>query len=395
MTRTRCNDRGIALMLALVFVVVLTVLVTSFTYEAQVDATAVSFVDNEFEALLAARSALAEAMSILEADLLLNDTAREEEPSAEIFDSLEDIWAQPPTPTESGETVGQTLISDEFAKINLNALIFEDVGEEKVYFHLEQALRLLFEQREMAVDPVDAILDWLDSDDEPRPNGYESTFYQSLDNPYAAKNGPMDKLEELLLIPGITADVYFGTGETPGTPLPEILTVHGHPQGMVNMNTASSEVLIPLLACTNDPAYPDLEWANEQAELIAQHLEEVGPYPVPPRNLNPEPTPANNPNQNNQDQDQNQNQNKQSRQNQNQNNQNNQNQNNNAPQQLDPANFFDTKSSVFRIQSDAVSGSAQVRLQAYVWRATDEFAGEARGAEAQQMFRVIDWQVIR
>ena len=58
---------------------------------------------------------------------------------------------------------------------------------------------------------VDSILDWIDADDYPRPNGVESDYYQGLDPPYLAKNGPIDDLSELLLVNGITEDMYFGS----------------------------------------------------------------------------------------------------------------------------------------------------------------------------------------
>ncbi|HSY18182.1 MAG TPA: hypothetical protein VK815_07605, partial [Candidatus Acidoferrales bacterium] len=43
----------------------------------------------------------------------------------------------------------------------------------------------------------DAILDWIDADDEPRPGGAESDYYQGQNPPYYAKNAPMDNIEEL------------------------------------------------------------------------------------------------------------------------------------------------------------------------------------------------------
>lgn len=360
------SEAGVALMLALVFVVILTVLVTSFTYEAQVDATALAQSDGEFEAMLSARSAFAEALSVLEADLLNNDTLREEGEVTEIFDSLEDIWAGPSAPSASGDSMGQMNITDEYGKINLNALIFEEGADEQVYLHLEMALRVLFLERGVTEDPVDAILDWLDSDDVVRPNGYESTFYSALENPYEAKNGPMDTIEELLLIPGITPDVYFGTGEERATPLPDLLTVHGHPQGMVNVNTAPEEVLVALLAVQSDPENPDIAGAYESVDYLMEQFEEQGPFISIPQHLKPDPPRSPDPNANP-----------------------------NAPQPIPEADFFDIKSSVFRIQSDAASGNAQLRLQAYVWRATDEFAGEPGGGDVDQMFRIIEWQVMR
>ena len=63
---------------------------------------------------------------------------------------------------------------------------------------------------------VDSILDWIDTDDLHRLNGAESDYYQSLPNPYKAKNGRLDTLEELLLIKGMSPDILFGTKEQKG-----------------------------------------------------------------------------------------------------------------------------------------------------------------------------------
>ena len=46
--------------------------------------------------------------------------------------------------------------------------------------------------------------------------GAESDYYQSLDPPYYAKNGPIDELSELLLIKGIrdAPELYWGSDAT-------------------------------------------------------------------------------------------------------------------------------------------------------------------------------------
>lgn len=62
----------------------------------------------------------------------------------------------------------------------------------------------------MTEDIADAILDWIDEDDEPREYGAEYDFYSSLDPPYAPKNGPLETVEELLLVRGVTPDLLFG-----------------------------------------------------------------------------------------------------------------------------------------------------------------------------------------
>lgn len=68
----------------------------------------------------------------------------------------------------------------------------------------------------MGMDPgtdsviSDSILDWLDRDEDNRLSGTESDYYMTLDPPYAAKNGLIDDINELLYIRGITPDVFWG-----------------------------------------------------------------------------------------------------------------------------------------------------------------------------------------
>jgi uncharacterized membrane protein YgcG len=57
---------------------------------------------------------------------------------------------------------------------------------------------------------ADAILDWIDEDDEPREFGCEIEYYSSLPAPYAPRNGPLITVEELLLVRGITPELLFG-----------------------------------------------------------------------------------------------------------------------------------------------------------------------------------------
>ncbi len=62
----------------------------------------------------------------------------------------------------------------------------------------------------MTPEIADAILDWIDSDDEPRPYGAESDYYQSLNPPYRAKNGPINSLDDLLQVAGVTPRLLYG-----------------------------------------------------------------------------------------------------------------------------------------------------------------------------------------
>jgi hypothetical protein len=63
----------------------------------------------------------------------------------------------------------------------------------------------------MTDDVADNILDWIDADDNPRPNGVESQYYSALNPSYLPRNGPPMSIEELLLVKGVTPELLFGT----------------------------------------------------------------------------------------------------------------------------------------------------------------------------------------
>lgn len=242
--RSNKRNEGIALILTLLFVVLLTVLVVEFAYEAQVEASYSLNSGNDFQARLAARSAVYKGISILEADRLQAELATTGGPPP--VDSRLSSWALPGQFEPLNDAVMRATITDEYGKINLNALVDYSTGGKVVREHLRFALVEFFMQRGTAagtdVDPeavVDSIIDWVDEDDELEGDGAESEFYQAAENPYPCKNGPMDSIEELLLIKGVSPELYFGAEglDIPQLPLSEFLTVHGDWLGRVNPNT--------------------------------------------------------------------------------------------------------------------------------------------------------------
>ena len=72
------------------------------------------------------------------------------------------------------------------------------------------AVSLLLTLPGMTEDIADAILDWIDEDDEPRPYGAEVDYYSTLPTPYSPANGPILSVEELLLVRGVTPTLLFG-----------------------------------------------------------------------------------------------------------------------------------------------------------------------------------------
>jgi general secretion pathway protein K len=91
----------------------------------------------------------------------------------------------------------------------------------------------------------DSILDWIDTDKNHRLNGAEDDYYRTQNPPYYAKNGPIETIDELLKIRGMTEEILYGTEESDDevkkTGIANHLTIYKISK--VNPNTASKEVL--------------------------------------------------------------------------------------------------------------------------------------------------------
>lgn len=115
-------------------------------------------------------------------------------------------------------------LQDESARLNLNTLIVLDENSEGLLAALSLisdpasaeevptsiASSLLMSLPGMTEEISDSILDWLDEDDEPRPYGAEVEYYSGLPTPYEPTNGPINSVEELLLVSGMTPTLLFG-----------------------------------------------------------------------------------------------------------------------------------------------------------------------------------------
>jgi type II secretory pathway component PulK len=94
-------------------------------------------------------------------------------------------------------------VMDEGGKINLNALMQNDPSGQTLY-------NMLVLLPNMTPDVANAIIDWIDPDDSPREDGAESDTYSGQTPSYLAKNAPLDSLEELLMVRGVSWQLLFG-----------------------------------------------------------------------------------------------------------------------------------------------------------------------------------------
>jgi type II secretory pathway component PulK len=89
---------------------------------------------------------------------------------------------------------------------------------------------------EEAIDLAAAIVDWRDKDIVISPGGAEEEYYQGLSSSYKCKNGNFQIAEELLLVKGMTSEIFSEIKDT--------ITVY-NTEG-VNINTASYNCLYAL-----------------------------------------------------------------------------------------------------------------------------------------------------
>ena len=95
-------------------------------------------------------------------------------------------------------------LENESARLNLNTVLLADTAKEG------NAKQILMGLPGMTDMLAEAILDWIDADENQRDSGAERDFYTSLSPPYAPRNGPLGSIEELLLVRGVTPALLFG-----------------------------------------------------------------------------------------------------------------------------------------------------------------------------------------
>jgi general secretion pathway protein K len=143
---------------------------------------------------------------------------------SEPYDGLNQVWAGGPggMGTSNSVLAGISLkdyqlgdgrfsitITDLERKFNIN------IAEQNI---LIQAMRLVGVDAGESEAISASILDWIDPDSNTHIGGAESDIYEALNPPYFAKNQPMDDISELLLVRGVTPEIYWGGASTEHRP---------------------------------------------------------------------------------------------------------------------------------------------------------------------------------
>ncbi|MGV7931226.1 MAG: general secretion pathway protein GspK [Spirochaetota bacterium] len=204
------GSSGYVLVIVLLVISLLVAISSEFIITAQTNVRYIGRFSESLRARTIARAGVNLAVALLEADKkgaasgLLSGVSTNTN-----VDSFQDIWAidLPPLPIEGGHL--KIEITDENSKININALANE-VVDRSPYYTVAQRF---FLNMALPMDLADALIDWVDIDDSRFPYGAESSdFYLAQARPYRAKNGAMDSIQEMLMVKGITPEIYYGLG---------------------------------------------------------------------------------------------------------------------------------------------------------------------------------------
>ncbi len=278
------NNRGQSLIIVLFIIAILAAVVVEFAYTTRVNIDIATRMRDNTQARHIAISAIEIEKSILLSDLSTSPNA-DYQVAGKLSKNTQ-LWSQianfplPVTVKDRNIGIMKGLISDEAGKFDINALIGSDtITANKT---LDGISRRLFEDLKLDPAIVDAIEDWIDSDELPRPNGVESDYYQSLNPPYRSKDAPLDSITELKMIKGINNKVFnilMGrTGQKGQMPRPDamdspILTVfprYYNPKSpfKINVNTASP-ILLKAMYNLDSSQVEDIISAREQKPFMS------------------------------------------------------------------------------------------------------------------------------
>ncbi len=265
LSKTIDNQRGLALLLVISVTTILVATALEYNRRARFTVVATAAARDRLTLSQMATSGVHAAMALLAKDKAESKT-----------DSLQEDWANPDKinalideiPFDDGKLA--VTIADEMGRIQINALVtfpesrnFNDSQRQLLERYLNYFKDAAEETPEDSQPPaiINSLKDWLDSGDDDATTGLsgaESPYYQDLNPPYGCRNGPIPDIHDLLLVKGVTSELFYGSAEKPG--IAAALTVYGMTPGAgtsftypgkININTAELPVLVALLPSEN------------------------------------------------------------------------------------------------------------------------------------------------
>jgi general secretion pathway protein K len=204
------SQHGLALVIVLWIVTLLTVIATSFLYAMRTDVKVVTNGMSRAKAEAAAEAAIHRALFDLYKPATVNDRW--------LADGVAHEWRY-------GEANVNVAMVDESGKIDINVVS-------------DQLMRGVLVAQGLSEDDaaalVDAMADWRDQDNLKRLRGAEEAEYVAAQRKYKPANAPFQTIEELKLVLGITPELYRR--------LEPLITTYSRQPG-INSQIASRDVL--------------------------------------------------------------------------------------------------------------------------------------------------------
>lgn len=213
------NQDGMALLLVLVVVALLSALLTEFSFSTLVDLRATETFRDRTRSYYLARGGIEAARMILREDT--ND-----------FDHASEFWGDPLANVPAGEGDVSITISDLSGRLNPN-YVADSRGNRLPGYHRFVALCGEVLQLDLLAgqELADALVNWFNADRSMVT--LDDNYYSDLQPPYSRKGAKLDTVDELHLIRGFDAEIVRR--------LQPYLRVGGDEQ--INVNTAAAEVL--------------------------------------------------------------------------------------------------------------------------------------------------------
>ena len=225
---------GFVLVVVLCMVIMLGILLFGFNHKSRAGLLAVDDLRKSRQALNCARAGLNIAIAAIRDNEDIHTNRK-----------LRNLLSGDDT-VSLGQGSCSITVTEESGRLNINLLQDENGRINKTT--IDQLLRLIdllnqenFGDFHISYDLVPSIIDWIDSDDEitflsfikHENSGAESGYYNNLTPPYSCRNDSFEMTEELLLIKGVTRQVFNS--------LQDFITVRG--DGKININWASKHII--------------------------------------------------------------------------------------------------------------------------------------------------------
>ncbi len=294
------DERGIALVMVMAAIAILTVMLAEFQDETSAEAASAIAERDALQAEYMARSAVNLSRLLIASEPTIRSAIAPlfafmkktppQLPVWEFSDRILGVFSDEAGGKELATSLGsndiggknlgglpggryEVVIVDEDAKINANLGASNDIAHIRLAKEIMGLIappqyNTLFEQRDGSgqfhdrLSTCAAMIDWADTDEGQfncdltqntggANSGVEDAWYQLLPRPYRRKNAPYDSLAELHMVRGVSDDFWATfVDPEPRNPKKRVLTVWG--QGAVNVNTANAQTLLGLV-CAGAP----------------------------------------------------------------------------------------------------------------------------------------------